>query len=117
MKVTFEGEDGIDAGALSAEFFTLLLKILFSEKVGLFHGSAGRLWPCHDVTSLRRRTYRTAGTIVAHALIQSAVSFPFISEAFYACIISGQDEYIMPFLTVEDIPEGETKLVIQEVEN
>lgn len=50
--------------------------------------------------------------ILAHAIIQSSVSFPFFSEAFYAQISSIGDEEVMCLMTTEDIAEGEKKAMI-----
>ena len=36
LKVQFEGEEGVDAGGLSNEFFSLLQEELFSQKFNLF---------------------------------------------------------------------------------
>lgn len=36
LKVTFKGEEGIDAGGLSNEFFQLICEHIFSKEYGLF---------------------------------------------------------------------------------
>ena len=83
--------------------------------MGLFSGEHGRLRPTHNVAALRSRSFKTAGKILAHSIIQSHVSFPFLSEAFYAHMSLSNDEEVMGLITTEDIPEGEKKEVIFKV--
>ena len=78
----------------------------------LFSGKDGRLWPAHNMAALSSRSFKTAGKILAHSIIQSYVGFPFLSESVYAHMSSSNDEEVMGLITTEDIPEGENKEVI-----
>ncbi len=75
--VTFEGEDGIDAGALKIEFFTLV----FNEaKKQLFESADSKDWlliPKRAGGNLQ--IFKIFGMIIAHSLLQNGPFFNFLA--------------------------------------
>jgi hypothetical protein len=73
LVVAFRGEQGVDAGGISREFFYLLVNAAFSPAYGLFRQLPdGTYWFRHDV--LQTPIYfNVLGTIVALAMYNSVV--------------------------------------------
>ena len=98
LVVTFDGEDGVDAGALSAEFFQLALD---QVKKRLFQGKKVRVLPIKDCT--KSSLFRIAGVIVAHSVLQSGPSFSCLCPALYQYLV-GKCEDVPLYLDNNDIP-------------
>lgn len=96
--VTFEGEDGIDAGALSAEYFQLALD---QVKKRLFQGKPERVLPIKDST--KAQLFHIAGVIVAHSILQNGPSYPCLCPALYY-YLAGKYEDVAIHLHKDDIP-------------
>lgn len=98
LVVSFEGEDGVDAGALSAEFFQLALDQI---KKRLFQGKPERVLPIKDST--KSMLFQIAGMITAHSLVQGGPGFPCLSPAVYHYML-GKCEDVAFHINKEDIP-------------
>ena len=75
--VSFNGEDGIDAGALMVEFFTLLFNC---AKENLFEPIEGKSWllvPKRSGGNLQ--IFKIAGIIIAHSILQGGPFFNFLA--------------------------------------
>lgn len=79
LKITFEGEPGIDAGGLLREWFGLVCKDIFSDKLGLFLPTKGEnmsYWinPLSGEKNERHLQYfRFAGILIGKALFEGVV--------------------------------------------
>jgi ubiquitin-protein ligase E3 A len=72
LMVTFEGEEALDVGGVSREYFHLLMSQLFSPDYGMFQVLKGKYWfnmTCIDDPI----TYKTLGTIVALAIYNQII--------------------------------------------
>ena len=98
LVVSFEGEEGIDAGALSAEFFQLALDQI---KTRLFQGKVDRVIPIKDSTKLM--LFRIAGMVLGHSLLHHGPCFPVLCPAVYYYLV-GKSEDVAIHLNKEDIP-------------
>jgi hypothetical protein len=66
--VTFRGEDAVDDGGVSREYFHLLISKLFSPDYGMFQVIRDRFYWFNPNSDEDPRMYRTLGTIVALAV-------------------------------------------------
>ena len=98
LVVAFEGEDGVDAGALAAEFFQLALD---QVKKRLFQGKPERVLPIKDST--KAHLFFIAGVIVAHSLLQNGPSFPCLCPALYDYLVGRRDD-VPIHVRNDDIP-------------
>jgi E3 ubiquitin ligase SMURF1/2 len=79
LKITFDGEPGIDAGGLLREWFGLVCKEIFSEKLGLFVPTKGEnmsYWinPLSgEKTETHLQYFRFAGILIGKALFEGLV--------------------------------------------
>ncbi|KAE8906373.1 hypothetical protein PF005_g5135 [Phytophthora fragariae] len=79
LKITFEGEPGIDAGGLLREWFGIVCKQIFSEKMGLFVPTKGEdmsYWidPLSgEKNENHLKLFRLAGILVGKALFEGVV--------------------------------------------
>ncbi|KAG7386754.1 hypothetical protein PHYPSEUDO_015262 [Phytophthora pseudosyringae] len=79
LKITFEGEPGIDAGGLLREWFGIVCKQIFSEKMGLFVPTKGEdmsYWidPISgEKNEDHLKLFRLAGILIGKALFEGLV--------------------------------------------
>lgn len=79
LKITFEGEPGIDAGGLLREWFGIVCKQIFSEKMGLFIPTKGEdmsYWidPLSgEKNDDHLKLFRLAGILIGKALFEGLV--------------------------------------------
>ncbi|RLN27049.1 hypothetical protein BBJ28_00008212 [Nothophytophthora sp. Chile5] len=79
LKITFEGEPGIDAGGLLREWFGIVCKQIFSEKMGLFVPTKGEdmsYWidPLSgEKNESHLKLFRLAGILIGKALFEGLV--------------------------------------------
>jgi ubiquitin-protein ligase E3 A len=73
LMVTFDGEDGLDLGGVSRDFFYTLTSQLFSPNYGMFTiVNEGQYWFCINTTE-QPIMYTTLGTIVALAIYNRVI--------------------------------------------
>ena len=99
--VTFQGEPGLDAGAIKAEFFEIVFGQIQSR---LFEGNEYALVPVRD--SSKGLLFKLAGLAIAHSLLQSGPSFHALSPAVYYYLTSADQDLIATHLEKKDIPEN-----------
>ncbi|KAG2533545.1 hypothetical protein JM18_000063 [Phytophthora kernoviae] len=79
LKITFEGEPGIDAGGLLREWFGIVCKQIFSEKMGLFVPTKGEdmshwIDPLSSEKNKNHlKLFRLAGILIGKALFEGLV--------------------------------------------
>jgi len=104
LVVEFEGEEGVDPGALRCTYFELLIREVDQK---LFEGDEKRCIPKKDwgLSSL----FEIAGMIIAHSVLSGGPGFPCLLPAIFHCLLTGivDDECIpvekMP--SKDDIPQ------------
>ena len=102
IRIEFEGEEGIDAGALPNEFFELLLQQMNDQ---LFEGRENGRLPKKD--SNLQRLFECAGVIIAHSVFQGGPAFPCLcAAAFNYLLYLDKDKALEEIPTVEDIPQN-----------
>lgn len=116
IRITFEGEPGVDAGGLTREFFTLLLRELISptSSIRLFEGKQGHYLPLHNTDALRSNMFKVAGRIVASSLLNGCSGFPFFPAIIYSYFIDPDPDMITD-ITKEDVVDFEVLEAINKV--
>ncbi len=100
--VEFEGEEGVDGGALKNDFFEQLLKLVNDK---LFEGDMYRRIPKRDWSL--EHSMEIAGVIVAHSLIHGGPAFPCLCPPVFSYSVYGDRERALELLpTKEDIPRN-----------
>ena len=87
---------------------------LASVEMNLFEGAPG-LWPSHNMSAIRSRSFKMAGKMIAHSIIQSHVGFIYLSEALYVHIAKGDDDEAIASMTIDDMVDSEDKCTIMKV--
>ena len=116
--VTFEGEEGVDAGGPTLEFLWLALSQMRQGdggKVSLFEGSSGHLLPVHCTSYLDSGLFYVFGKVVAHSILHGGTGFPGLSPAMGRFIASGDVDSASCLVSAEDIPDIDYKDVIEKV--
>ena len=106
LTVSFNGEDGLDAGAIKAEFFEMLLKEIQQR---LFEGSEWSMLPVKD--SSKGLLFQLAGIIVSHSIVQGGPSFSALCPAIYFYLADADPLYVLSQLRRQDIPLNAGTLV------
>ena len=102
LRIEFENEEGVDAGALRCEFFECLLREM-NEK--LFEGEPTRRVPKRD--SNIDKNFQSVGMMIGHSVMQGGPSFPCLCPAVYSFLLFGDKELALQELpSVNDIPQN-----------
>jgi len=118
LEVEFEREPGVDAGSLTQEYFNMLMRLLRSGETAsmppLFEGQEGHIIPVHSVDALSSGCFYIAGQMIAHSLLHGGVGMVGMSKAVSRYIASEgtNAEQASTFLTVDDIPDLDTRNVL-----
>lgn len=119
--VEFTNEVGQDEGALTIEFFTLIIDGLLGEVepgTCLFEGEVGYLVP--TIARTAQDYFRIAGRIIGHSLLHANRGIPFISRAILHCLVHMTTSSGLPKdnpvpITIEDVPDTEVRMKIKKV--
>ena len=102
VRIEFEREEGVDAGALRNEFYALLMRELDDK---LFEGCEMSRLPRKD--SNLQRMFETAGIIMAHSILQGGPGFPCLCPAAYSYMLHLDKERALEKLpSIQDIPSN-----------
>ena len=102
LRIEFENEEGVDAGALKCAFFECLLTEM-NEK--LFEGEPTHRVPRRD--SNIDKNFQSAGMMIGHSIMQGGPSFPCFCPAIYNFMLFGNKELALEELpSVNDIPKN-----------
>lgn len=99
LTIAFKGEDGLDAGAIKAEFFEMLLKEIQQQ---LFEGSDWSMLPVKD--SSKGLLFQLAGIIVSHSIVQGGPTFSALCPAVYFYLANANPLYELSQVRRQDIP-------------
>ena len=109
LMVTFKGEEGIDAGGVSREFFTLLTDEIFSPKYGMFVQTKDNYYWFNKVDlGIIPLYYKTIGTIVALSIYNNVLLSIRFPRLLYKKLLNygpKQQQY-----TLEDLAELEPEV-------
>ena len=101
LRIEFEGEEGVDAGALRNEFFEILLREMNEL---LFEGQENSRLP---KDSNLQRLFECAGIIIAHSILQGGPGFPCLCVVAVSYLLHLDKERALQELpTVDDIPQN-----------
>ncbi|KAG5275590.1 hypothetical protein AALO_G00122090 [Alosa alosa] len=113
LRVSFFGEDGIDTGALSKEFFTEMIAEIENK---LFVGGADKKGknPLYCLSSLDQNHFRTAGEMMVASVAQGGPPPNFMREWCYKYLTTQTDSDSM-HVSVSDVTDPELVQLITEV--
>ena len=97
--VTFEKEEGIDAGALRGSYFEELIQEVNKR---LFEGDPFRRVPKKD--SELECYFELAGRMIVHSILQGGPTLNCICPAVYISIMLGSIDNAVQEMIIEDIP-------------
>lgn len=96
--VSFVAEEGVDLGAVRAEFFSIFLQEANNR---LFEGEETRRIPVHDYGNIN--ALQLLGRALGHAIIQQGIGLPVFAPYLFSFLVSGNAEAVGP--TLEDLPQ------------
>ena len=99
LHIEFEGEEGIDAGALKAEFFSTVLKSLNEE---LFEGDHARRVPKCDWENVQMM--EIAGMMISHSILQGGPGFPCLAPVVVDHLLTESAESLTEVPFLQDVP-------------
>ena len=110
----FEDEEGIDAGGLRREFFTLLMRAVTSHPA-LFEGQAHKRALKYNASAIPSNLYHIAGRMISCAIMHCEIGAPVLSKSMYYFVSHETvDMTEMPHC-VEDIPDYSVVDLIRKV--
>lgn len=113
-RVKFEDEEGIDAGGLRREYFTLLMKEV-TNNPALFEGQEDNKAITYNTSALQSNLYFIVGRMISCAIMHCDIGVPVFSKSMYYFIShENVDMTEMPHC-VEDIPDYSVVELIRKV--
>ena len=102
--VEFEGEEGVDAGALTSDFFECMYNEINDK---LFEGHPTCRFPKKNWNL--EKNFELAGMCIAHGLVQNGSGFPVLSPAIFEFLVHQDNEKVLPHLpSLSMLPEDYT---------
>ncbi len=110
LYVAFDGEEGLDGGAMKIEFFTLALNEI---KARLFEGAERNMVPIKDAT--KGILFQLAGVVISRAFLQrSSIGFPYLAPHIYSQIVEEEEDEIATQMKKEHIPLDASTALLHE---
>lgn len=113
LSISFDGEDGLDAGPIKAEFFSCLLQEMDKR---LFEGKSVRRIPRKSWGS---NHHVIAGMIIGHSLLQGGPAYPMLAPAVYQYLCTASEDEVVQSMSMlpcsDDIPKDASTLAIHDV--
>ena len=81
-RVKFEDEEGIDAGGLRREYFTLLMKAVTNHPA-LLEGQENKRAITYNTSALQSNLYFIAGRMIGCAIMHCDIGVPVFSKSMY----------------------------------
>ena len=101
LAIIFQGEEGLDGGALKTEFFELLLKEI---QLRLFEGPDESKVPVRD--SSKAFLLKLAGVAISHLIIQKGPVFGALSPAVYYHLAGCDPDLVASQIEKNDVPKN-----------
>ncbi len=84
LKISFKGEEGVDAGGLTREWFSLITKEIFNPDYVLFEESSESLTyqpnPCSKINSNHLDLFRIVGLVIGKCVLDGQVLDAFFTQ-------------------------------------
>lgn len=127
FQVSFAGEEGIDAGGLTREFFHIVFRMLIAETPSicnrqLFHGRCrGHLLPTIDADLvLKWRVFWFVGVVTVQAVRTGCRGLPGLCDALRGFLAMGARmndiSKLMDYLSVDDVADDDLRNLLMKVE-
>ena len=119
LRVTYDGQAGIDAGGLSRQFFTglfLAASTGANEIPALFEGWNGQKLDAYNPKMCSCDLIETFGKIVAHSIVQTGLGLSCQAYAIYYYICTDKIESALPYHTIAEVPCHQTKEYLTQVQ-
>ena len=98
--IEFSGEEGVDAGSLGSEFFTVVVNKVTRS---MFEGQKTRKVSKKEWGA--ERDFEVAGMIIAHSVLNGGPGMNCLSPTMYALLLTGErDEFFEEYPVAADIP-------------
>ena len=110
VRVSFVGEEAVDAGGPRREYWRLLMKSI-SSLSQLFEGDVERKVLSHNYTKLQERQFYHAGCMISSCVVHGGPGFPFLAPGLYSYIAENSDV----LLTVEEVTDPQTRAFLSQV--
>ena len=102
MVVEFEGEEGIDVGPLTVEYFTKLFEIV---KRDLFETVKSETFLIPKRSGGNPTLFKILEIAIMHSLLQGGPPFPYLHPSCYAMITRKSEEEIVGLILKEKYTE------------
>ena len=119
-EVTFIQEPGIDAGALTREYFSIGMMALTKEPLNtgdgsypLFEGKPDYKLPTPNPFLQQCGMYVAVGKFIAHSILHGGPGLAGVSEVLKEYLITGEMEELTP--VSDDIPDPDLCALVKEV--
>ena len=113
LVISFEGEEGVDAGAVKIEFFSSLIEEIDKR---LFEGRPHSRVP---KKSWGTNHHMIAGMIIGHSLLQSGPAYSVLAPSVYNYLCSASEDAVMQSTDmlpcIDDIPRDASTITIHDV--
>ena len=97
LSVSFRGEEGVDAGGLTREWFTILIREIFNPNLALFRQSADSPTvqpnPLSYVNTQHLAYFTFVGRVIGKAIMEGVMVDAFFTRSFYKHILGQQLHY------------------------
>ena len=107
----FFGEQAVDEGGPTREFFCLVLRDVFSRS-GLFTGYPDHVVPVHNVEPLENNKFFIVGIMIATSLVQGGESPSSYANTVADTLVFGD---VRSAVCLEDIPDYTVRSTLKEV--
>ena len=107
LSIIFKEEEGLDAGAMRAEFFELLLKEI---QLHLFEGPQESQLPVRE--SSKAFLLKLAGVAISHSIIQRGPAFSSLSPAIYLHLAGSDADVVASHIHWNDIPKNAGNFIL-----
>ena len=123
LEIIFEGEKGMDRGALTREFFYVAFQCTMENKfkdMQLMVGDEGHVLP--DATGeYLTHAFECIGKMIAHAVYNGCRGLPGLSPALQSYLVYGSGpghiEELRPPVSIDDVCEPNLHEVLSKVRN
>ena len=111
LRVCRHNEPAVDTGGVCRETYTTVFtEFIHNDHIHLFDGPTNHLRPHYSAEARGSGIFTALGTMVAHAIFQDGIGFPYLSPLCYWYIARGETEALQ-YASLDDIGEDSVSLV------